>query len=125
MTSGDRERYSRQILFPQIGEAGQERLLRASVVIVGCGALGSLEASALARSGVGRLSIIDRDYVDASNLQRQFLFEESDARDALPKAAAAERRLRSINSTIEIHGVIADLNPSNAEELLADADLIL
>lgn len=125
MTSGDRERYSRQILFPEIGEQGQERLLSSNAVIVGCGALGSLQAAALARSGVGRLSIIDRDYVDASNLQRQFLFEESDARDALPKAAAAERRLHSINSTIEVHGIIADLNPENAGELLEDADLIL
>jgi molybdopterin/thiamine biosynthesis adenylyltransferase len=125
MTSGDRERYSRQILFPQIGEAGQERMLAAHAAIVGCGALGSLQAAALARSGVGQLSIIDRDYVDASNLGRQFLFEESDAADALPKAAAAERRLRSINSAIQIHGVIADLDPSNAEELLDHADVIL
>jgi len=80
---------------------------------------------ALARAGVGRLSIIDRDYVDASNLQRQFLFEESDAADGLPKAVAAERRLRRINSTIEIHGSVADLHPANAEELLGGVDLIL
>jgi molybdopterin/thiamine biosynthesis adenylyltransferase len=125
MTSGERERYSRQILFREIGEEGQERLLGSHAAIVGCGALGSLQAMALARAGVGRLSIIDRDYVDASNLQRQFLFEESDAAEALPKAAAAERRLRRMNSTIEIHGIIADLNPSNAEELLYGADCIL
>ena len=84
MTSGDRERYSRQILFREIGERGQERLLASHAAIVGCGALGSLQAIALARAGVGRLTIIDRDYVDASNLQRQFLFEEDDAADALP-----------------------------------------
>jgi molybdopterin-synthase adenylyltransferase len=125
MTSGERERYSRQILFPEIGERGQRRLLDSHAAIVGCGALGSLQAMALVRAGVGRLSIIDRDYVEASNLQRQFLFEESDAADALPKAAAAERRLRRINSSAEIHGIVADLNPANAEELLADATVIL
>ena len=125
MTSGERERYSRQILFREIGEQGQERLLASHAVIVGCGALGSLQALALARAGVGRLSIIDRDYVEPSNLQRQFLFDECDAAEALPKAAAAERHLRQMNSTIEIHGVIDDLNPSNAEELLDGAALIL
>lgn len=125
MTSGERERYSRQILFREIGELGQERLLRSHAAIVGCGALGSLQCMALARAGVGRLSIIDRDYVDSSNLQRQFLFEESDALEALPKAVAAERGLRRMNSTIGIQGVIADLNPSNAEELLEGADCIL
>src|SRR5579863_4239169 len=125
MTSGDRERYSRQILFPEIGEAGQEKLLASHAAIVGCGALGSFAAMALARAGAGRLTIIDRDYVDASNLQRQFLFEESDAAESLPKAVAAERKLRRINSAIETHGVVADLNPGNADDLLAGADLIL
>src|SRR6266852_367816 len=125
MTSGERERYSRQILFRGIGEQGQERLLASHAVIVGCGALGSLQAMALARAGVGRLSIIDRDYVETSNLQRQFLFDESDAAEALPKAAAAERHLRRINSGIEIHGIIEDLNPSNAGELLDGAEVIL
>jgi adenylyltransferase/sulfurtransferase len=125
MTAGERERYSRQILFREIGEQGQERLLASYAVIVGCGALGSLQAMALARAGVGRLSVIDRDFVEPGNLQRQFLFEESDAADALPKAVAAERRLRRMNSGIEIHGVIADLDASNAEELLDGAQLIL
>jgi molybdopterin/thiamine biosynthesis adenylyltransferase len=125
MTSGERERYSRQILFREIGEAGQENLLSSHAVIVGCGALGSMQAMALARSGVGRLTIIDRDYVDETNLQRQFLFEESDAAEALPKAAAAASRLRHINSSIQVHGVVADLNPSNAEEMLAQAGVIL
>jgi molybdopterin/thiamine biosynthesis adenylyltransferase len=125
MTSGDRERYSRQILFPGIGEPGQERLLASHAVVAGCGALGSLQAMALARAGVGRLTIIDRDYVEPGNLQRQFLFEESDAADALPKAAAAERRLARVNSAIRVAGVVADLDPSNAEELLDGVDLIL
>ena len=125
MTSGDRERYSRQILFPEIGERGQESLLAAHAVIVGCGALGSLHAMALARSGVGHLTIIDRDYVDPSNLQRQFLFEESDAAEITPKAVAAARRLHRINSSIDVRAVVADLNPANAEELLADAGVIL
>jgi adenylyltransferase/sulfurtransferase len=125
MTPGERERCSRQILFREISEQGQERLLASHAVIVGCGALGSLQAMALARAGVGRLSIIDRDYVETSNLQRQFLFDESDAAEALPKAAAAERHLRRINSGIEVHGIIEDLNPSNAAELLDGAEVIL
>jgi adenylyltransferase/sulfurtransferase len=125
MTPDQRERYSRQILVREIGERGQERLLTSHAVIVGCGALGGLEAMALARAGVGRLSIIDRDYVEPSNLQRQFLFEESDATDALPKAVAAERRLRRMNSGIEIRGIIADLDPSNAEELMDSAQVIV
>ena len=125
MTSGDRERYSRQILFAEIGERGQETLLASHAVIVGCGALGSLQAMALARSGAGRITIIDRDYVDQSNLQRQFLFEESDAAEAIPKAIAAARRLQRINSSIEVRSVVADLNPTNAEELLGDAGVIL
>jgi adenylyltransferase/sulfurtransferase len=125
MTSGERDRYSRQILFQEIGEHGQERLLKAHAAIVGCGALGSLQATSLARAGVGRLSIIDRDYVDASNLQRQFLFEESDAVEGLPKAVAAARHLARVNSTIEIRGIVADLDCSSAEELLAGVHLIL
>jgi molybdopterin-synthase adenylyltransferase len=125
MTSGERERYSRQILFPGLGEAGQERLLRAHAVIVGCGALGTFQAAALARAGVGRLTIIDRDYVEASNLQRQWLFEEADADEALPKAAAAERRLARINSAVRARGIVADLTAANIEELAADADVIL
>jgi len=120
-----RERYSRQILFPGIGERGQEALLSARVALVGCGALGSFHAAALARAGVGSMVIIDRDYVEPSNLQRQWLFEESDAADALPKAAAAERRLALINSSIHVRGVVADLTASNAEQLLGRVDLIL
>ncbi len=119
------ERYSRQILFEPIGEQGQERLRRSKVTIIGCGALGSNLATLLARAGVGRLCIVDRDFVEPSNLQRQTLFEESDAQEVLPKAVAAERRLRRINSDVEVYGTVADLTPQNAEELLGNSDLLL
>jgi molybdopterin/thiamine biosynthesis adenylyltransferase len=111
-------RYSRQSRFAPIGEEGQRRIQAAKVAIVGCGALGSLQAEALARAGVGRLRLIDRDFVEFSNLQRQFLFDESDAREALPKAVAAARRLAQVNSEVTLEPVVADLTPSNAEELL-------
>jgi adenylyltransferase/sulfurtransferase len=123
--SSQSTKYSRQTLFTEIGEAGQEKLGRARVALVGCGALGSAHANALARAGVGFLRIIDRDFVEESNLQRQMLFDEGDAREALPKAVAAERKLKGINSTVEVEGVVADLTPENAEELLGDCDLIL
>jgi len=125
MDPAERLRYSRQILFPGIGERGQEALLAAHAVIVGCGALGSFHAAALARAGVGRITIVDRDYVEPGNLHRQWLFEESDAAEALPKAAAAERRIAAVNSGVEARGVIADLTAGNAAELLAGAALIL
>ena len=125
MTDSDKEKYSRQILFDEIGEQGQQRLLESRAVIVGCGALGSFHAAALARAGVGSLVIIDRDYVEPSNLQRQWLFDESDAEQALPKAAAAARRLAAINSSVQIEPCIADLSAANAERLLLPADVIL
>ncbi|HEV2299099.1 MAG TPA: ThiF family adenylyltransferase [Candidatus Acidoferrales bacterium] len=125
MDPRQREKYSRQILFAGIGEEGQERLLRASAVLVGCGALGTVAANLLVRAGVGRLRIIDRDFVEPSNLQRQTLFDESDARDALPKAVAAERHLRAINSDAAVEAIVADLNPENAVELLSGFPLIL
>src|SRR5947208_4979091 len=118
------DRYARQTLLPWIGQVGQQKLASARVVVVGCGALGSVAAEQLARAGVGHLTIIDRDIVELSNLQRQVLFDEEDARSNLPKSVAAERRLRRINSSIEIRGIVADLNPENAEELLG-SDLIL
>ena len=118
-------KYSRQMLFAGIGEAGQRRLAAARVAIVGCGALGSAQANALVRAGVGHVRIVDRDFVEESNLQRQMLFDEADAREALPKAVAAEKKLRAINSSVEIRGIVADLTPENAEELLAGAELIL
>jgi molybdopterin/thiamine biosynthesis adenylyltransferase len=119
------ERYSRQILFSEIGEAGQERLLQSSAVMVGCGALGTALANLLVRAGVGKLRIVDRDFVEPSNLQLQTLFEESDAQEALPKAVAAERRLRAINSGVSVEGIVADLSPKNAAELLRGFPLIL
>jgi molybdopterin/thiamine biosynthesis adenylyltransferase len=119
------ERYSRQILFGEIGEAGQQRLLDSSAVIVGCGALGTALANLLVRAGVGRLRIVDRDFVEPSNLQRQTLFEESDAAEALPKAVAAERRLHAINSGVSVEGIVADVGPKNAEKLLRGFPLIL
>jgi adenylyltransferase/sulfurtransferase len=125
MESRDRERYSRQILFAGLGESGQERLLRAHAAVVGCGALGSFHAAALARAGVGRLTIIDRDSVEPGNLHRQWLFEESDAEKALPKAIAARRRLARINSAVEVRPLVADLTPDNIAELLGDAAVIL
>jgi molybdopterin/thiamine biosynthesis adenylyltransferase len=119
------ERYSRQILFGKIGEVGQQRLLDSSAVIVGCGALGTALANLLVRAGVGKLRIVDRDFVEASNLQRQTLFEESDAQEALPKAVAAERRLHAINSGVSVEGIVADVSAKNAEELLRGFPLIL
>src|ERR1700730_17510653 len=111
MNREQQERYSRQILFSGIGEAGQERILASSAVLVGCGALGTVVANLLVRAGLGRLRIVDRDFVEPSHLQRQSLFEQADAREALPKAVAAERRLRAINSEVRLEGVVADLTP--------------
>jgi molybdopterin-synthase adenylyltransferase len=125
MSPRDRERYSRQILFAGIGEQGQQHLLDARVAVAGCGALGSFQAGALARAGVGYLRIIDRDYVELSNLQRQWLFDESDVEQSLPKAVAAARQIASVNSDIQAEPVVADLTPSNVEELLGDVDLVL
>src|SRR2546422_6562247 len=119
------EKYSRQILFAGIGEEGQKRLLASSAVVVGCGAIGAAAANLLARAGVGRLRVVDRDFVEPTNLQRQTLFDEADARDALPKAVAAERKLRSVNSAVGVEGVVADVGPRNAEELLNGFDVIL
>jgi adenylyltransferase/sulfurtransferase len=119
------EKYSRQMLFAGIGAEGQERLLASKAVIVGCGAIGAAAANLLVRAGVGHLRILDRDFVEPSNLQRQTLFEESDARDSLPKAVAAERRLQAINSTVRVEGMVADLNSKNAGELLAGFPLLL
>ena len=125
MTAAEKERYSRQILFPAIGAQGQERIQQAAVCIVGCGALGSFQAEALTRAGVGRLRLIDRDYVDYTNLQRQWLYDESDAQNESPKSIAAARRLHQINSNVQVEPLVADLTPSNAEELAAPFDLIL
>src|SRR5579872_7517159 len=102
------EKYSRQILFSPIGAEGQQKLLRSRALILGCGALGTAQANALVRAGVGTVRIVDRDFVEESNLQRQMLFDESDARQSLPKAVAAERKLRQINSDVDVQGIVAD-----------------
>src|SRR5580765_21240 len=119
------ERYSRQILFREIGKAGQEKLLSSRVLIVGCGALGASHAEMLARAGVGKLRIVDRDFVEFTNLQRQTLFKESDAAERLPKAIAAKTRIAEINSEIEVEAIIADVNNSNVESLIDGCDLVL
>src|SRR5437870_11628116 len=111
------DRYSRQILFSGIGEEGQRRLLASRVLIVGCGALGSAQAESLARAGVGRLRVADRDFVEFSNLQRQTMFTESDAADHLPKVIAGARHIGEINSDIEVEPEIVDVNHSNIERL--------
>lgn len=119
------ERYSRQILFNQIGKDGQEKLLNSRVLLVGCGALGAAHAEVLARAGVGFLRIVDRDFVEFTNLQRQTLYSENDAKERLPKAVAAKNRLAEINSEIEIDAIVADINHSNIEGYVKDVDLIL
>jgi molybdopterin/thiamine biosynthesis adenylyltransferase len=126
-TSLDRsdDRYSRQILFQGIGATGQRNILDARIAIVGCGALGSVQAGALARAGAGFLRIVDRDAVEWSNLQRQWLFEESDAREGLPKAVAAARAIGRINSEITVDAVVADVTAANIDDLLGDVTLVL
>jgi molybdopterin/thiamine biosynthesis adenylyltransferase len=119
------DRYSRQVLFRGIGLEGQQRLAAARVAIVGCGATGSALASLLARAGVGTLRIIDRDYVEPSNLQRQSLFDEQDAAESLPKAIAAARQIAAFNSQIVVEPKVEDLVPANIESLLEHMDLIL
>ena len=119
------DRYSRQILFDGIGEEGQRRLLAARVLMVGCGALGSAHAESLARAGAGHLRIVDRDFVEPSNLQRQTMFTESDAEQRLPKAIAAANHLRQINSEIEIEPHILDINYSSIEQLLDACDVVI
>jgi molybdopterin-synthase adenylyltransferase len=119
------DRYSRQVLFRGIGALGQRKLASARVAIVGCGATGSALAGLLARAGVGTLRIIDRDYVEPSNLQRQSLFDETDAAESLPKAIAAARKIAAFNSQIVVESRVDDLIPSNIEALLEGMELIL
>ncbi len=119
------ERYSRQILFEGIGEKGQRRLLTSRVLIVGCGALGSAQAESLARAGVGNLRIVDRDFVEATNLQRQTMFTERDAEERIPKAIAAANHIRDINSETQTEPEVADVNYSNIERLISDCDVVL
>jgi molybdopterin/thiamine biosynthesis adenylyltransferase len=122
-TISDEDRYSRQILFPGIGARGQQLLASAHVTIVGCGATGAAAASLLARAGVGTLTLIDRDFVEPSNLQRQILFDESDALQCLPKAEAARRKIGLFNSSVSVQAQISDLVPANIAELLVPPGL--
>jgi len=119
------DRYSRQIIFSGIGEEGQKKLGNSSAVIIGCGALGTVIATSLVRAGVGKVKIIDRDFIEYHNLQRQVIFSEEDIKAGLPKAIAAEQYLKKVNSSIEVEGVVADVNYANIERLVAGADLIL
>jgi len=125
MAISSEDRYSRQVLFSAIGAEGQRRLGESRVAIVGCGATGSSVVSLLARAGVGHLRIIDRDYVEPSNLQRQLLFDQADAADSLPKAIAAARKITSFNPEIAVESRVSDLAPGNVEELLEGAQLVL
>jgi len=120
-----RIRYSRQILFKGIGPGGQDSLSASKAVVVGCGALGGVQASLLVRAGVGTVRLIDRDFVDESNLQRQILFDENDVKELLPKAIAAERKLKAANSLVKIEGVVDDVTPSSIGRLLNGFDIIL
>jgi molybdopterin-synthase adenylyltransferase len=125
MTPDQRERYSRQIRFKGLGEAGQEKLMQSTVAVVGCGALGSFHAGAMARAGVGKLILIDRDYLEPSNLQRQWLYDEADVLQALPKAPAAASHVREINSGCEVDAHVADLTPGNIDDILHGCDVVL
>ena len=118
-------RYKRQTIFPGIGEEGQHKLLAARVLVVGCGATGTVIANHLARAGVGHLTVVDRDFIELNNLQRQLLYDEQDLADNLPKAAAAERKLRAINSEIEVRGLVTDVNAQNIEDLMAGMTLVM
>ena len=119
------DRYSRQMRFPGMDKAGQQKLLASRVTLCGCGALGTVLANVLVRAGVGFIRVVDRDFVEPSNLQRQVLFDESDVANNLPKAEAAATKMRQINSTVTVEPVVADIDRTNIEDLTRDADLIL
>ena len=119
------DRYSRQVTLAVIGEEGQKRLQKSSVLVVGCGALGTVSATCLVRAGVGRVRIVDRDFIEYHNLQRQVLFDEDDVRDQVPKAKAAERHLRKVNSAVEVEGIVEDVNYTNVQRLIQGVDLIV
>jgi molybdopterin/thiamine biosynthesis adenylyltransferase len=121
----DLSRYVRQMRFAPLGEAGQERIARGRALVVGCGALGSVIANTLARAGVGKLRIVDRDFLELNNLQRQVIYDEDDVASGLPKAIAAANKLRKINSQIEIEPIVADISAANIVELCRDVDVIV
>ncbi len=119
------DRYSRQTILPVIGRDGQERLLQSNVLVVGCGALGTVTATQLVRAGVGTVRVVDRDFIEYHNLQRQILFDEEDVRQQIPKAKAAERHLRKVNSSVQVEGIVEDVNFTNVQRLVQGADLIV
>jgi adenylyltransferase/sulfurtransferase len=119
------EKYSRQTLFEPMGKEGQQKLFDSRIAVIGCGALGAVQVEALARAGVGFLRLADRDFVEESNLQRQIMFEETDAAERLPKAIACQRRVRRINSDIDIEAVVTNVDHTNIEEIIADVDVVL
>jgi len=121
----DLSRYHRQMLLPGFGESGQRRLRDATVLVLGCGALGSIAADMLARAGIGHLVIVDRDFIELTNLQRQVLFDEQDVADALPKAVAAQRKIARINSEVKVTAIVDDINHDNIERFAAGVDLII
>lgn len=125
MNPNTRARYLRQIIFAPLGESGQEKLLGSRVLIIGCGATGSVVANTLARAGIGYIRLADRDFIELNNLQRQMLFDEQDIAEGLPKAVAAARKLQKINSSISVEPVVADVNAENIEDLIANVDLVL
>jgi adenylyltransferase/sulfurtransferase len=122
---GELERYARQLILAEIGEEGQRRLLSSTAIVVGCGALGTNIASSLVRAGVGLVRIVDRDFVELNNLQRQVLFDEDDVDRGLPKAIAAAEKLRRVNSQVQVEPVVTDVNPDNVEQIVGDADVVL
>lgn len=121
----ERERYTRQSAFHGIGKAGQKKLAKSRVMILGCGGLGSASASILARAGIGYLKLVDRDFMELNNLQRQILYEEHDVKEGLPKVIAAQRQIERINSTVHVEPAISDVNRFNIEALIADVDLVI
>ena len=118
-------RYSRQILIPVIGEEGQNKLRQSTATVIGCGALGSIISSALVRAGVGKVRIVDRDFIEYHNLQRQILFDEDDVKNNLPKAVAAERHLKKVNSDVEVEGIVSDVNYTNIERFVHGSNVIV
>jgi adenylyltransferase/sulfurtransferase len=125
MMRDELHRYHRQMLLPNIGEAGQRRLRESTALLLGCGALGSVAADMLARAGVGHLVIVDRDFVELTNLQRQVLFDERDVEEGIPKAAAAKRKLATINSNVDVTAIVDDINHGNIDTFAAGADVIV
>ena len=118
-------RYLSQIVFPEIGKDGQEKIRNAKIAVIGCGALGGIIANNLVRAGVGKIKIVDRDLVEIGNLQRQILYDEEDVKNRIPKAIAAKKRLERINSEVKVEAMVIDVNPENIEELIKDFDIVL